>query len=532
MLAAAMVAGAVLASVVDYQVEVLDGRYAQAVHRAVAHATLHTSGIAELGDPDVAGDLAALEEFERVDGFTSAVSSLRTLVTRRATGIGAFALLFTFTWWAPLVMLAAWRGLSFGVRRWIEHGMRLSTSAGAGEMRRSRYLRGLAMEPAAAKEIRVFGLADWLVRGYADTYLAALRGIWQARRLGMRSVVLATGGVFAAHLLVLGVLGFRAATGSIGAAELVVVVQAVLGSAALGYVFGAEIPLARDREVALQVVRLTRRLAGPVAPAPVPTNGPVAIELRDVRFTYPGSTTPVLDGLDLTVPPGQSLAIVGVNGAGKSTLVKLLCGLYEPDAGHIQLGGVPAPEARGSVAAIFQQFTRYELPLRANVGFGGLGCDERDLTAALADAGADDLLDVLPQGWDTVLSSGSPGGHDLSGGQWQKVALARALAAVRSGAGMLIMDEPTASLDVRAEAELFTRLLERTAGVTTILVSHRLSSVRRADRIVVVSGGRVSEDGTHAELMAAGGRYAEMFTLQARRFTEGAGAGGNGYGHG
>jgi ATP-binding cassette subfamily B protein len=344
----------------------------------------------------------------------------------------------------------------------------------------------------------------------------------------MRTIVAATGGVFLAHLLVLGALGARAAAGSLGVAELVVVVQAVLGTSALGYVFGAEIPLARAREVALQAVTLTRRLAGPTVTTAVTAPGPVAVRLRDVRFTYPGATTPTLDGFDLTIPPGQSLAIVGANGAGKSTLVKLLCGLYEPDAGRVELSGTSPVAARGRVAAIFQQFTRYELPLRANVGFGGLGCDERELTAALTDAGAADLLASLPQGWDTVLSSGYPGGCDLSGGQWQKIALARALAAIRSGARLLIMDEPTANLDVRAEAELFTRLLDLTTGVTTVLVSHRLASVRRADRIVVVSCGRVREDGTHAELLAAGGQYATMFALQAERFTAGAGAGGNG----
>jgi ATP-binding cassette subfamily B protein len=207
---------------------------------------------------------------------------------------------------------------------------------------------------------------------------------------------------------------------------------------------------------------------------------------------------------------------------GKSTLIKLLCGLYEPDGGRILVGGHPPVTARGRIAVIFQDFVRYRLPLRENVGFGSLGRmqDTAELEVALRDAGAGELLARLPRGWDTVLSKEFEGGVDLSGGQWQRIALARALAAVRGGAGMLILDEPTASLDVRAETELFERFLELTKDVTTILVSHRLSSVRRADRIVVVADGRVAEDGTHDELMRLGGRYAEMFTLQAERFAE------------
>jgi ATP-binding cassette subfamily B protein len=228
-----------------------------------------------------------------------------------------------------------------------------------------------------------------------------------------------------------------------------------------------------------------------------------------------------LEALDLVIPAGQSLAIVGENGAGKTTLIKLLCGLYEPEAGDILIDGVSdLSRARNRMAVIFQEFVRYELPLRANVGFGclALAGETDQLEVALRDAGGAELLKTLPAGWDSVLARGYDHGVDLSGGQWQKVALARALAAVRGGAGLLILDEPTANLDVRAETELFDRFLEITKGVTTILVSHRLSSVRRVDRIVVISEGRITEDGTHEELLRRRGRYATMYTLQAERF--------------
>ena len=228
-----------------------------------------------------------------------------------------------------------------------------------------------------------------------------------------------------------------------------------------------------------------------------------------------------LDGFDLDVPAGSSIAIVGVNGAGKTTLAKLLCRLYDPVSGAIEVDGVPLtdlePHAwRRRVTAVFQDYVRFELPLRANVAPGGAPDDV--IRAALADAGAADLAggDL-----DTILSKGYPGGTDLSGGQWQRVALARALCAVRMGAGVLLLDEPTAQLDVRGEAEIFDRILAATRDCTTILISHRFSTVRHADRICVLEHGRVVELGTHDELMAQGGRYRTMFDLQAQRFAEG-----------
>ena len=234
------------------------------------------------------------------------------------------------------------------------------------------------------------------------------------------------------------------------------------------------------------------------------------------RSPIPGGA-PVLEHFDLTIPAGSSLAIVGQNGAGKTTLAKLLCRLYDPQAGAIEVDGVDLRDLdleswRARVTAVFQDFIRFELPLRDNVAparrarrRGAARRSNRRAPAQLADL-------------DTVLARGYEGGTDLSGGQWQRVALARALCAVQLGAGVVLLDEPTAQLDVRGEAEIFDRILAATRHCTTILISHRFSTVRHADRICVLEHGRVIELGTHDELMALGGRYRTMFDLQAQRF--------------
>jgi ABC-type multidrug transport system fused ATPase/permease subunit len=239
------------------------------------------------------------------------------------------------------------------------------------------------------------------------------------------------------------------------------------------------------------------------------------IRFRDLTFAYPGGA-PVLDRFDLVIPAGSSLAIVGQNGAGKTTLAKLLCRLYDPQAGAIEVDGVDVRELdlaawRSRVTAVFQDFIRLELPLRDNVA--PAGAPDEPIRLALEEAGAANLA-----GLDTVLARGYDGGTDLSGGQWQRIALARALCAVKLGAGVVLLDEPTAQLDVRGEAEIFGRLLAATRHCTTILISHRFSTVRQADRICVLEQGRVIEFGTHEELMALGGRYQTMFDLQAQRF--------------
>jgi ABC-type multidrug transport system fused ATPase/permease subunit len=254
-----------------------------------------------------------------------------------------------------------------------------------------------------------------------------------------------------------------------------------------------------------------------IARPPVEGRPSGEIRFRNVTFAYPSTKEPVLDRFDLTIPAGSSLAIVGRNGSGKTTLAKLLCRLYDPQAGAIEIDGVDLrhldlPTWRSRVTAVFQDFTRFELPLRDNVAPAGAPDDV--IREALVAAGAADLAEL-----DTVLARGYQGGIDLSGGQWQRVALARALCAVRLGAGVVLLDEPTAQLDVRGEAQIFDRILAATRECTTILVSHRFSTVRHADRICVIERGKVIELGSHDELITLGGRYRTMFDLQARPFS-------------
>ena len=523
-----LVAVALAGNALGFVARQLDVAVSLEVHDAAAAAALATPTVAPLDDPAFADELQAVREAEKRGTLRRTATELATVVGARLRGISAFVVLLGFEWWAPLALAAAWALTNVLFLKSAENGISMEMNDGATGLRRSEYLRTLALDAPAAKEVRVFGLGGWIVAGYGDAWMEALRGMWKTRGGHRLLNVAANLALLVSHVGVLYALALAASRGEITGAALLVFVQAALATADLGVVGDAQWWLAQALAVAGRAASLRARANA--APAPtvaatkaLPPAGKVGISLQDVRFTYRGRPTPTLDGLTLDVPAGQSLAIVGENGAGKSTLIKLLCGLYEPDAGTIVLDGGATPlQARGRIGVIFQDFVRYPLALRENVGFGHLPLvtHRPALEASLRDAGGGELLEALPKGWDTVLSREFTDGADLSGGQWQRVALARALTAVRGGAGLLILDEPTASLDVRAETELFERFLELTRGVTTILVSHRLSSVRHADRIVVIDDGRVAEDGTHEQLMAAGGIYAHMFTLQARRFAE------------
>lgn len=404
------------------------------------------------------------------------------------------------------------------------------------EQRRAGYVFDLGMRDAP-KELRVFGLDSWLVDRYVRVWTGAFRPVWAARR---RNVFFAIGaGVvhLGAHAGAIVLVGRSAMAGDLPLTEVATVVPAIL---AVGVSYnGFAMSQVKRALSAYRAMHNLPTLIGERHPEPAPSAAydvhlmpRSTIRFERVSFRYPDSEIDVLRDLDLEIQAGEALALVGVNGAGKSTLVKLLGGAYRPTSGRITIDGIELTELDAAawqrrIAAIVQDFLRFPLSATDNVVLGAVeqSDDESGLEKAAREAGIDRVIERLPAKWDTVLDKTYDGGVDLSGGEWQRVALARALFAVRSGAGVLVLDEPAAALDVRAEAELVERYLHLTSGVTSLIISHRFSVVRDADRICVLDDGRITESGTHAELLDLDGKYATMFRLQAERYRVGGGDG-------
>ena len=498
----------------------LGDRTAAWLYDRLTDACVHPPGMGHLEDPALAADLTVARDFDL--GMTGPPLSISMDfiaggLVELLGGLACAVVLAGYAWWAPLALAAAWLATHWLLREsgvWQDR----NTETVRRAQRDAEYVYRLAVDPAPAKEVRLFGLANWIVDRFVErrTRLHALQ--YEATRLRERPMTWSLLLVVGANVAVFWALASDAAAGAIGLGEVVVYAQSAVGVSMIAFggldwsLDGASAPVAavgrleRAARTRGDLPRGTRRAAG------MPIR---EVRLKQLVFAYPGGT-PVLDGVDLVIPAGTSLAIVGQNGAGKTTLAKLLCRLYDPQSGSIEIDGVDLRELdleawRSRVTAVFQDFIRFELPLGDNVAPRGAPDDV--VRWALETAGASALADL-----DTVLARGYDRGIDLSGGQWQRVALARALCAVRLGAGVVLLDEPTAQLDVRGEAEIFDRILSATRGCTTILISHRFSTVRHADRICVLEHGRVVELGSHDELMARGGRYRTMFELQARRF--------------
>ena len=339
------------------------------------------------------------------------------------------------------------------------------------------YAYRLAVDPPASKEVRLFGLVDWTIERFVARRTKLHRLQYDATRLRERPLAWCLLIVTAANVIVIWALAAAAADQRLGLGELVVYAQCAVGTSLIAFgglnwaLDGASAPVAAIRRLEAAMASEGQLSAGREPASGLPSHD---LRFRGVTFAYPGGR-PVLEGLDLTIPAGSSLAIVGQNGAGKTTMAKLLCRFYDPQAGTIEVDGVDLRELdveqwRSRLAAVFQDFVRLELPLHDNVA--PAGAPEQVVLDALEAAGAKGLA---PLG--RILSRAYEGGTDLSGGQWQRVALARALAAVKLGAGVVLLDEPTAQLDVRGEAEIFERLLAATRHCTTILISHRFSTV-------------------------------------------------------
>jgi ATP-binding cassette subfamily B protein len=513
-------------------VESLEHRLTILVQQRVMAPLLRPVTIGHLENPDIADRLRMAQQVGSENySAQQALGALNDLMTIRLSSAAAGVILFTWRWWAPLALLAAWLLSRFWYRVQMAT-LVTSMERNTPSLRRAEYVGELILGGTAAKESRIFGIGPWLLERFEAQWVDGMQEVWAGRRQGRFGTVLVAGVLLGAHVGVLGALVRAALHGEFSVGEVFIYLQ--MGLALAGFGFNPEkeyvlqlgtAPLPHVVAIEQQVEQSESTFAKGIRhPGKAPAE---AIRFQGVSFAYPSSDGPVLSQLDLTIRAGQSLAIVGENGAGKSTLVNLLCGFYEPTAGRIVVDGVDLAEIdkrawQRRIAAVFQDFAKYPLTLRENVVLGhpGRAADYETRIRAGQRAGIMELVEGLPLNWNTVLSKKFDGGTDLSGGQWQRVALARAMFALECGAGILVLDEPTANLDVRAESALYERFLDLTAGLTTIVVSHRFSTVRRADRIVVLEGGRIVESGTHDQLMALGGRYARMFDLQARYYAD------------
>ena len=452
------------------------------------------------------------------------VRDLATIVTSGVAVIGLGGVLFAVHPLLVVLLIASlvplWSANIYGAREFYRHWVRTTPTR-----RVIGYLRGVLTIRESAKEARAFGLGPYLLekqQGLFNRQADELRRLISYRLRRELLATFASSAVNAAGLVFILWLHF---SGRISLGEMAAGVGALfLMVPRLG---GLVMATGMLHENALFVddfwsfLELTPAQMVTTSSDPVPRTL-TRVSMKDVTFYYPESEAPALKGVSMEIARGETVALVGENGAGKTTIAKLLCRLYDPTSGTIswdgrELTSCDPDDLREQIAVIFQDFVHYQLSARENIGFGDIAAmdDSRAICEAARRAGTHDLFDGLPDGYETILGNLFEQGHELSIGQWQRVALARSFF---RDAPLVIMDEPTASLDARAEYELFETMRGLFSERAVLLISHRFSSVRMADRIYVLSDGEVVQSGTHDELMAAGGLYAELFGLQAASY--------------
>ena len=447
------------------------------------------------------------------------------IVQNIITLISFGAILLTFNVWLTLILFGATIPAFVAQSKYAQLNFRL-LSWRAPEARRMNYLEYLLTVDSSVKEVRLFGLGEPLLGRYADLFWKFMRedqALAQRRSLASFGWgLLATLSYYFAYAWII----FRTIGGEITLGSMTMYLSIFRSSQNVFQTlfFGLSDLYENALFMSNLFAFLELKPLMPVAAHPIalPARFERGVEFRNVSFKYPDREECALRDVSLTIKPGEKIALVGANGAGKTTFVKLLTRLYDPSEGQVLIDGIDLREVdpqdlQKRIGVIFQDFVKYHLSARENVGFGQI--DQLDNEPRIVDsatrAGADATIRALPQGYDTMLGKWFERGHDLSGGEWQKVALARAF---MRDAEVLVLDEPTAALDALNEYAIFQRFRELTDNKIALLISHRFSTVRMADRIVVLDGGQIIESGTHTELLALGGEYAKLFTIQAEGY--------------
>ncbi|WP_051834136.1 ATP-binding cassette domain-containing protein [Streptomyces sp. NRRL S-646] len=511
--------------------EILGQRIEITLRERAMRACSIDDGLDHLQDDETRDDLAILSGAAGGLPLERAVAGLAEVTSALVGALGPLLLLMFFHVWAGAAVAAAWFAVRLVAGR--ENGKRLELLFGqAHVMRRAEYFRTLAVRAAAAKEIRIFGLREWVLARLDREWLAAIRPTWERRRPSDAKIVLLSCALVAVYGLVFWKLVDDGVHGAVDTGAFAVFLQALIGASAVSggtAAFGLDVALAPVAAVRRLEERKDAHRGSPATAVRTAAGLPAhRLEVTDVTFAYDEKRT-VLDGVSFSVGAGESVALVGENGAGKTTLLKLLAGLLEPTSGRITADGIPLGELgradwRRQLAMVFQDFARLPLTVAENVHvLRGDRDDEqtrKTVLACLERVGLGERVERLLHGADTVLGARLPGGVDFSGGEWQRLALARAFFTLHQGARVLMVDEPTASIDPSAETEFFDRLLDETEGMIRIVVSHRFNTVRRVDRIVVLERGRIVASGSHDELMREDGLYRRMFLAQAAPFTE------------